>query len=794
MKFSYNWLKDLTKMNIMPEKLAELLTFHSFEVESIEPFLNSLNKIVVGRILEIKKHPNADKLQLAKVNIGKKILNIVCGAPNIKEGQIVPVAFVGAVIQKTEIKETEIRGIKSEAMMCSEYELGLGDDHTGIMILPDNFKIGRALKDEIKSDYILNIDILPNRQSDCLSHWGLAKEILAVLGKEGNISLETKFIEDKKIKIQNLISVEVQDKLICPRYMAGVMTNIKIEPSPIWLKLRLIAAGLKPINNIVDITNYVMFETGQPLHAFDFDKISDATNLKSKVENLKLKKIIIRSAKQGEKIFALDGNNYNLNIGDVVITDNKGIIALGGIIGGGDSEISSSTKTIVLESANFNYLNIRNTSKRLNLTTEAALRFGAGLDPNLAELGLKRAMHLIRKIAGARAVSGIIDVYPKKSQPKKINFDLKRANSILGIEISKKDVLKIFKNLGFKAKESKKLINVEIPTIRRDVNLFNDLVEEVGRIYGYEKIKPSAPYGYFPAPAENEEFNFEKLIKNLFVQAGYSEIQNYSFVSEKDLELFEYPKDKAIKLLNPVSEEYAYLQPTIVINLIKSVGKNLKNFLSLKNFEIGKVFNIDNEYKEYKEIVAIVAGKKFSEKNKGFYEIKGLAEFLLSSIGLNDFRFIEYEKDSHILAIIESGKEKIGSISEINFKILENYKINSRIFVLKFDYDKLKQLIVLDREYHELPKYPAIERDISILANYNTKVEQLQNIIELTAGNLLKDSDLIDIYEPENFEEKVSYTFRLIFRSNEKTLTSEEVDNLMVKIINALKEAKFEIK
>src|SRR4030042_3648198 len=285
MKFSYNWLQDLTKTNVMPEKLAEILTFHSFEVESVEPFLNSLDKIVIGKIFEIKKHPNADKLQLTKVNIGKKVLSIVCGANNIKEGQIVPVALVGAIIQKTEIKETEIRGIKSEGMMCSERELGLGEDHAGIMILPDNFKIGNALKDELKSDYILNIDILPNRQSDCLSHWGLAKEILAVLGKENKVNLETKIIEDKKIKIKNLVSVEVQDKLICPRYMAGMMENIKIESSPIWLKLRLIAAGLKPINNIVDITNYVMFETGQPLHAFDSEKLFDDKSGKKKIIN-----------------------------------------------------------------------------------------------------------------------------------------------------------------------------------------------------------------------------------------------------------------------------------------------------------------------------------------------------------------------------------------------------------------------------------------------------------------------------------------------------------------------------
>ncbi len=767
----------------MPEKLAEILTFHSFEVESVEPFLNSLDKIVIGKILEIKKHPNADKLQLTKVNIGKKVLSIVCGANNIKEGQIVPVALVGAIIQKTEIKETEIRGIKSEGMMCSERELGLGEDHAGIMILPDNFKIGNALKDELKSDYILNIDILPNRQSDCLSHWGLAKEILAVLGKENKVNLETKIIEDKKIKIKNLVSVEVQDKLICPRYMAGMMENIKIESSPIWLKLRLIAAGLKPINNIVDITNYVMFETGQPLHAFDSEKLFDDKSGK--------KKIIIRSAKQGEKFFALDGNNYNLANGDIVIADSKGAIALGGIIGGGDSEISDSTKAIVLESANFNYSNIRNVSKRLGLKTEAVSRFGAGLDPNLAELGLKRAMHLIQKIIGAKVVSGVVDVYSKKSQPKKINFDLKRANSMLGVEIPKKEALKIFKNLGFKTKDSKKTIIVEVPTIRRDINLFDDLVEEVGRIYGYEKIKPLAPYGYFPAPTENEEFNFEHLVKNIFVQAGYSEIQNYSFVSEKDLEIFGFPKDKAIKPINPVSEECAYLQPDVIINLIKSAGKNLRNFASLRNFEINKAFNVD---KEYKEIAVIVVGKSFSEKNKGFYEIKGLAEFLLSSVGLNDFKFIEHEKGGHILAVIESGKEKIGNISEINFKILENYKISSRVFVLKFDYDKLKQLVILDREYCELPKYPAIERDISILANYSVKADELQNIIESAGGNLLEDSDLIDIYEPENFEEKVSYTFRLIFRSNERTLEGKEVDNLMANIIHALKEAKFEIK
>ncbi len=549
MQFSYNWLKELTGIKKTPEELAELLTFHSFEVEEIKPSFIISDKIIIGQVKEIKKHPNADKLQYVKVDVGKEILNIVCGASNYKIGDKVPVALIGAVVSGNEIKKVEIRGLASEGMMCSEKELGLGEDHSGIMILPKNYKVGQKLKEYFKTDYFLNIAILPNRQHDCLSYWGLAKEILSILGKNQKKKFETKFKIDSKSSIKDKLNVKIENNIICPRYMAAYLEDVKIASSPLWLKNKIIACGLKPINNVVDVTNYVLFELGQPLHAFDFDKISAIENNKATIKTLSriniqnIKNINIRSAKSGEKIKALDNNEYELDDGDIVIADSEKIIALGGIIGAINSEIDEQTKRIVLESANFNYRNIRNTAKRTGLATEAAIRFGADLDPNLAELGLKRAIYLLQKLAGARVAKEIIDIYPLKNKPRKINFDFQRAKSVLGIEISKKEIIRILNNLDFKTVKNKNnSIIVEVPTIRKDLILFADLVEEVGRIYGYEKIKAQAPLGYFEAPRENEDFNFEFLIKNLFIQAGYSEIQNYAFVSGKDLDIFGFKK------------------------------------------------------------------------------------------------------------------------------------------------------------------------------------------------------------------------------------------------------------
>jgi phenylalanyl-tRNA synthetase beta chain len=654
MKFSYNWLQSFFDKNLpKPEKLAEVLTLHSFEVEDVE-------------------------------------------------------------------------------------------------------KLGK--------DFVLDIDVLPNR-TDCYSHLGVAREISAILGlklREEKWRLE----EDKNLKAKDFVSIRAFSG--CQRYSARVIFDVKVGESPDWVKERLEVCGIKPINNIVDVTNYVMLELGQPLHAFDLEKIRG-------------RKIIVRLARKGEKIVTLDEEEYGLDKDVLVIADSRGPIAIAGIKGGKETGISENTKIILLESANFDPVVIRRGSLKLDLKTDASIRFSHGLDPNLTEIAINRAAYLISKIGGGKVAKGILDYYPKRILSKRVKLEIEKVWSLLGTKIPKRRILKILRGLGFKV--SPKFM-VEVPTFRRDISLPEDLIEEIGRIYGYEKIESKFPVSILVPPKKNSEIFWENFVKDSLVSMGFTEVYNYSFLSKEDIENFGFEKE-AIEIENPASAFYQFLRPSLIVGLIKNVQKNQTEFSEIKIFEIGKIFK---DKKEKKALTGIMTGERF-------LEAKGVIDALLKKMGISNFYFDFYqptpeESKASIWQIKKSAEikidgEEIGFLGEISKRILEKYKIKDKIVAFDIDFEKLANLATEEHEYEPFSIYPAIVRDISVLVPKNVLVEDVMNVIEETAGKLIRDIDLFDIYE-EIEEERKSLAFHIIFQLKDRAILPEEVENAFQKIVENL--------
>jgi len=647
---------------------------------------------------------------------------------------------------------------------------------------------------KVLSDFALDIDVLPNRAPDCFSHIGVAREIAALLNSKFQIP-NFKLEENKTIKAKDLVTVEVQDPRSCFRYTAKVVTNVKIGPSPKWLKDKLKVCGIKPINNIVDIANFVMLETGQPLHAFDLEKLEG-------------KKIIVRDAKKGERIVTLDEKKYFLDENVLVIADGKSPVAIAGIKGGILPEVDKKTKIVVLESASFNPRIIRRTSRKLNLKTDASRRFEHGIDPNLTEFAVNRAAFLIQKIAKGKAAQGTIDFYPEKVLPKKIKLDLGYVEKLLGVEIPLNKIKSILKRLGFRVIQSFsdptiQSFLVEVPTFRLDVKIPEDLIEEIGRVYGYEKIRPVLPTAALVPPERNLNIFWQNFVKNILKEAGFTEVYNYSFIGQNQADIFLWPKKDLIEVENPTSENYKYLRPSLIPNLLKNVKENTKRFKEIKIFELGKIFKKSSSYTTLEK--RALSGLIFKEKGNSdlFFELKGVCTLLFEKMGISDFWFDNYQptpeeskKSIWFLpksAEIKIGQQEIGFLGEISPEIREKFKIDKAV-VFDFDFEKLQALASEEQEYTPVSKYPAAIRDVSVLVPKDTLVEEVQQTIETAGGSLVTDVDLFDIYEGENIPiEKKSLSFRIIFQSPEKTLKPKEIDPLFQKIINAL-EKRWEVR
>jgi len=610
-----------------------------------------------------------------------------------------------------------------------------------------SFEVEQVKKQD--KDWILDIDVLPNRAHDCLSHQEIAREIAVLLKYNFELIDYSKKIKQSSKSVNDLVKIEVKDSNLCPRYMARGIIDAQVGPSPKWIKERLKACGLKPINNIVDVANYVMLETGQPLHAFDADKLDQKT-------------LIIRRAKKGEKIVILDNEKpasrlggYDLDKNILIIADAKKPACIAGIKGGQGPEIDSKTKRIVLEAANFNPLITRKASHQLKLRTDASWRFENELDPNLTE-EIDMAAYLIQEVAQGKVLKGKIDIYPKKVNVKKIDLDIKKVHTLLGVKIPEKEIKSILTRLGFELKGTSSKLQVAIPTRRLDVSIPEDLIEEIGRIYGFEKIPSKLPDAALIPPKKNEDLICQNKIKDILINLGFTEAYNYSLVS-----------DKGVELLNPISQEQKYLRPSLMPLLIKNIKENKKYFNEVRLFEIGRVFKKDkNKVIEKKKLGLVLFPSDF-------YRLKGIIETLLNKLRISDVWYDD-ESEKDIRAEVKAGNELLGWVNDDGFEI---------------DFEKIVELATEERMYLPLSKYPSIIRDISLLVNQETKMVEVLNLINAAGGPLVRDVDLFDMYEGKGVtENRKSLAFRIIYQANNRTLTDQEVNKLQEKIIKTLEE------
>ncbi len=799
MQLSLNWLKDFVEIpkSITAEELGLRLTMHTVEIDSVEKQADKFKNIVVGKIIEIKKHPNADKLQLVEVDIGKDKLNIICGAPNIEVGQFVPLALVGAELSNgIEIKETEIRGAKSCGMLCAEDELGLGSDHSGILILEKNARIGQNLGEYLKlKDVIFVVDNKSiTHRPDLWGHYGMAREIA--------VFLSTKFKPykpDKKLLLTGKAAkpkVKVDDFSLCPRYMAVTMDKIKIEPSPKWIQDRLMAAGVRPINNIVDVTNYVLLELGQPLHAFDRNLVDE---------------IIVRRAKKDEIMETLDGEKRALDEDMLVIADSRKAIAVAGVMGGANSEISSDTTSIIIESANFDYISNRKTAQKLGLRTEASMRYEKALDPNLCEIALIRAVELIKKLCPqARVASNLADEKKFKLNQGPIELNLDWLNKSIGDNIKEKEVIEILECLGFEVEKNKKILRVTVPTWRatRDISIEEDLVEEVARIYGFNNLKPNMPKVEMKKPIVNEERELERKIRNILVGGpALIEVYNYSFVNEELLKKLGIDFSNYIRLANPIASHLTMLRQSLIPNLILNVKTNQARFNRFGLFEIGSIYSsIDGEinkddqnndklpYQE-KHLGIVVVGNK---KDNVFSQAKGMIEYLLTFFDLEIvFSLAETVPNwaqKKITADILVLDKNIGSVFMLDSQTGSSLGLKKDVAIIEISLKDFYNLAQEkgERQFKEYEKYPPVIRDLAFVVNENILYNDIRKEI-VNYHEFVKQVELFDVYQGEKLGRgKKNLAFHIIYQAD-KTLTSQEIDKLQKGLIKAL-ERKFEAK
>ncbi|MCX6744484.1 MAG: phenylalanine--tRNA ligase subunit beta [Candidatus Parcubacteria bacterium] len=791
MYISKNWLQDFVKIpnSLSAKELGFKLTMSTAEVEGMTDQSASLNGVIVGEILEIKKHPNADKLSLTVVNIGKEKLNIVCGAPNIKVGQKVPVATIGTKLPNgIEIQKAKVRGEESSGMLCAEDELGMGKDHAGILILDSKAKVGEPLTKVLGlDDTIYEIDNKSlSHRPDLWSHYGIAREVAVLLSEKLKVFKVESFKEGTE-----KLDIKIEDYKLCPRYCGVVLEGIKIAESPEWLKKRVAAVGMRSINNIVDITNYVMMEIGQPLHAFDYDKLAEH-------------RIIVRKAKKGEKINTLDEQTRELDDSMLVIADANKPVAIAGVMGGANTEIDNKTKKVIIESANFDHVSIRQTETKLGLRSEASIRFEKSLDPNLAEWGIKRAIELILQLCPeAKIVSKIEDVKKFKLDqgPIKISFDFIAKK--VGQEIPKDKVVKILTSLGFGVKKGIKDLSVTIPTWRatKDISIPEDLVEEIIRIYGYSNLKSSLPTIAISRPEVNKERDLERKIKQILAYGfGLSEVYNYSFVGEDQVKNLGLKIEDHIRIANPQAKEWNLLRRSLVPNLLNNAVANCRNYDDFGLFEVGSVYwpeakgekMSDQGDKSLPLQVKLMAGIICEKKNdKPFYIAKNVIAGLLAQLHF-DYKLekiadvLPFAKKNRAVKILVQDKD-IGYISEVADNLYDKLGLKSKVAIFEFNLSKLAALYTDAIKYRPIPKFPSIDLDISMIIAKKILWEEVFQAVKEVDKDLIRKITFFDVYEGQGIPEgKKSIAFRIEYRSDDKTLTMDEVQIIHQKVLNIL--------
>ncbi|MFV9511132.1 phenylalanine--tRNA ligase subunit beta [Tepidibacillus sp. LV47] len=797
MKVSYQWLTQFVDINdISPYELAEKLTRSGVAVDVVQQVNPDIEKVVVGHVIETSKHPEADKLKICKVDVGKEeTLQIICGAANVATGQKVPVALVGAKLPGgVKIKKAKLRGVESQGMICSAKELGMNErllskeKTEGILVLQDDAKIGEPIEPLLGfDDYILELDLTPNR-ADCLSMIGVAYEVAAIL--ERPVKLPEDPLE-VKIDPNHPVQIEIDAPKECKHYAARVVKNIQVKESPQWLQNRLIAAGIRPINNVVDVTNYVMLEYGQPLHAFDFERLDQS-------------KIVVRLAKPEEKIITLDDQERTLDEEMLLITDGVKPIAIAGVMGGANTEVTEKTTQVLLESAYFDGISIRKTSKKLGLRSEASMRFEKGVDPNRIYAALNRAAALLLQLAGATLEGDITEEKIAEPEERKIHVRTNWVNQVLGTKITVDEMKRIFKRLHFVTDQVEDGLMVTVPTRRQDIMQEVDLIEEIARIHGYDEIPTTMPIGKYSQGGLKSKQHLQRIIKNRLEAMGLQEVITYTLTGEKQLGLNQGLADglKPIALALPMSEERKYLRTDLIPHLLEVAQYNInRNQTNIRIYEIGKVFltdemNVTTLPKEKKVIAGLVTGQAptyWQNKNEvyDFYYTKGIVEELLTCLGITSIQVEPATiKGYHPgrTATLKKGEILLGYIGQIHPIVQQQYDL-AETFVFELDLSTLLEMANTEIEYRPLPKYPAVERDLAVLVPKEVTAQKLIDIIKKAAGNLLESVTLFDVYTNEKLgTDKKSMAFSLIYRHKERTLTDEEIVSMQEKVIEALKE------
>ncbi len=790
MKVSFNWLKDYVNISLSSKEIAERLTMSGNEVGKLDVVGGSWEHVFVGQVTALDKHPNADRLRLVTIDLGTERITVVTGAPNMEVGQKVPFAKVGARLidghtgQVAELKPAKIRGVKSEGMACSEKELGISDNHEGILILPSDAPVGKPLA-EYLGDTIYDIKVTPNR-ADCLSVIGIAREVSALTNEPTHIP-EPSHAEEGE-PIQDFISVEIADPDLCSRYCASLVTGIKIGPSPQWMQQRLIAGGMRPISNVVDITNYVMLEYGQPLHSFDYNQI-------------KGKKIIVRRARNEEILYTLDGMKRDLNPNMLIIADERDPIALAGVMGGAESEVIDPTTSILLESANFNNISIRRTSMKLNLRSEASARFERGLSPELAPIALRRATQLLLEIAGGKAAKGIADIYPGKKEKKPVLLSKERVSRILGLELSTERIQKALESLSFSCKPAGTSgdLMVTIPYWRTDVRMANDLVEEIARIIGYDEIPTSLLSSQIPQQVPAPMLSLKEQIRDFLVGCGMQEIVTYSLVSQSTLDKVDPEKNlgPALRVANPMSNEQEYLRTSLRPGLLATFASNENHEKDgIKLFEVSRVYlHRANDLPEEREmLVGILGGPRLErswlsgEDTLDFYDAKGIVETVLNRLKVK--ASFQPAEDQILLAgktaEVIVGGERIGVIGEVHPKTAALFDISPQpIILFEIDLTKLLSLTEAVYRYRPIPRFPGNSRDIALILDTSIASSKVQEVIE--SFPLVDQVTLFDVYSGEQVPPgKKSLAFSIRYQSRERTLTDEEANQAHQQITDRL--------
>jgi len=784
-KVPFEWLQEFVVIDIDPHELAKRLTLRGLEVESLEKISPSFDNVIIGQIKSIEKHPNAENLSVCIIDTGKENLTVICGAKNIVKGNKVPLAIVGAHFGDFVIERKKLRGIESYGMLCSEKELGLSDDHSGIFILPENAKIGGDLAEEAWiRDFIFDINTAPNR-GDCLSIFGIAREVASILNQKAKLPY-FKFEEGTE-DIASHVALDIKNTDACPRYILKVLQGASIRPSPSWMKSRLIKCGMRPINSLVDVTNYVMLEIGQPLHAFDYNRISD-------------KRIEVRLADKPAIFRTLDSVERKLEAGDILICDGSGPVAIAGIMGGENSEITEATRDIALESAYFNPLYIRKTARRLGIKSEASLRFEKGIDIDNVDFAAERAIFLMQQTSGGVVLRGNREIFDKK-EPKVIFVTYGNINGLLGTHIRHEAINRALRSIDIHIKkEDETGLLVAIPHFRHDINEPADIIEEISRIHGYDHIPATRPVTTVqPHKKTKKDIQLDRM-KNYFSGSGFYEIINFAFSSTKDVEsMFIGPSDeraRCVPIMNPKSREYSHIRTMITPGILKSIAYNLnRGAKNLRFFEKGKVFFLNSEEHSYERtaICFAMTGKerefywrdKFTDYD--FFDIKGVMEGLMSSFGTPCSLTKSSEPFLHPMrgADIYVDSVKAGWIGEIREEVLRSFEIEQTIYCAELYFDIILEKGNLEVQYSPIPRYPQVTRDFSFYVDDSISIGPLVDTIK-NISPLITSVGVFDMFKKETR----SIAFRVTFQSFEDTLKEEVINGLQETIIQRLSNTK----